>query len=127
MKKALGILLLGIQLLAATELHQLLKTPALLQHFSEHRSNFPEMSVWEFLAMHYDHDAPIDEDHEHDMKLPFKQCLQPSFVWTCEKPEWKICFSPEKHPIRLCKVFTCADQVPLPKGAESDVWHPPKA
>ncbi len=126
MKRTLGILLLGIQLLAATELHQLLKLPALVEHLREHRAEWPDLTLWEFLAIHYDRDAPIDEDHDHDMKLPFKQCTPSHFVWTCEHATWAPFFFPEKMPARPHRAFVCADQDPLPNGAGGDVWHPPQ-
>lgn len=64
--------MLAVYLLSSTEAYQLLKLPLIFKHFSAHRSQDSNISFAAFLAMHYLHGSPHDEDYEEDMKLPFK-------------------------------------------------------
>ena len=44
----------------------------MVQHFMEHKEKDENLTLREFLCIHYqDSDVP-DDDHEKDMKLPFK-------------------------------------------------------
>ena len=72
MKKISTIFFLSIYLLSTTEAHQLLKLPVVFMHFQEHRQENKNISLLEFLDMHYMHGSPLDNDHERDMQLPFK-------------------------------------------------------
>lgn len=67
MKKAITILFLSIYLLSATEISQLLKLPKLIEHVKAH-----QLSLWEFLCIHYGQGNVFDADYNEDMKLPFK-------------------------------------------------------
>ena len=58
--------------LTATPARELLKLPALLEHFSEHRQEKPDMSWMAFIILHYFSGSPRDTDYERDMQLPFK-------------------------------------------------------
>ncbi len=74
-------------MVSTTELSELLKFPILVEHYFEHKEKAPEMSVIDFLALHYnDHlkDHPIDHDYEQDQKLPFivhSQTLTFNFIY----------------------------------------------
>ena len=72
MKKAIAILLLTTYLFSTTELSQLLKLPALVNHFIEHQDENKDLTLWEFMDIHYAHGIVKDADYEKDMKLPFK-------------------------------------------------------
>jgi len=67
LRKAITILFLSIYLLSATEISQLLKLPKLIEHVKAH-----QLSIWEFLCIHYGQGNVIDSDYNEDMKLPFK-------------------------------------------------------
>jgi len=71
MKKLLAILFLNIYLFSTTEIHQFLKTPLLLEHFTEHRSKDKTLSFLNFLYKHYTN-ITKDSDYDKDLKLPFK-------------------------------------------------------
>ena len=72
MKRFFAISFLLIYLFSTTELHQLLKVPLLVQHFIEHREENKQVTLWQFLYVHYAMKDAKDADHEKDMKLPFK-------------------------------------------------------
>lgn len=59
-------------LISTTELHQFLKFPALVEHFSEHKQKNTAITLWEFLCIHYANGNTNDSDYEKDAKLPFK-------------------------------------------------------
>ena len=71
MRKATTILFLGIYLLSATEISQLLKLPRLIEHISAHQAE-DNISLWKFLCIHYGQGNVLDSDYNEDMKLPFK-------------------------------------------------------
>lgn len=74
MKQILSGILLCIYLVGATEAYQLLKLPALVTHFADHRFATPGLDIATFLEMHYNtspHDA-LPADWQQDMQLPFK-------------------------------------------------------
>lgn len=71
-KKALAILALGIYLFGATEAYQLLKLPLFIKHYVTHRGENNQLSVADFIKIHYLDPLVIDDDFDQDMKLPFK-------------------------------------------------------
>ena len=72
LKKLFIIFVLSIYVVSLTEVHQLIKLPLLVQHFIEHKEKDTELSLWQFLNMHYAQTDDHDGDAEKDMKLPFK-------------------------------------------------------
>ncbi|MEO8761145.1 MAG: hypothetical protein ABI388_07520 [Bacteroidia bacterium] len=111
-----------------TELNQLVKLPVLIEHFIEHKSKNAELSLWQFLDMHYAHGNVHDDDYDKDMKLPFKThdtCLGANSV------------------IFVTVNFSCSVSKPLPLSKNIDyliynenlapsvqlssIWQPPKS
>lgn len=74
MVKKVLVLLLGVLILnGATELHQLLKLPFLVQHYRHHRNEDSRLSFIAFLKIHYtEKHHPNDNDDREDNELPFK-------------------------------------------------------
>jgi hypothetical protein len=74
MVKKVLVLLLGVLILnGATELHQLLKLPFLIQHYVHHRDEDSRLSFIAFLQIHYtEKHHPNDNDDRQDNELPFK-------------------------------------------------------
>ncbi|WP_229249003.1 hypothetical protein [Dyadobacter sandarakinus] len=62
-----------IVILDATSLCELLKVPALIKHFVEHKSINREIGFIDFLSMHYWGKDIDDNDDEKDGRLPFKK------------------------------------------------------
>jgi len=72
MRKAIAILILSLFLTSTTDLYQLLKLPLLVDHYIQHKSLDENITVWQFLCIHYAHGDVKDADYAQDMKLPFK-------------------------------------------------------
>ena len=67
----MAIGLLATYLFTTTELGQLLKVPILISHYLEHKAS-SNLSLSQFLSMHYVQGDVKDADYAKDMKLPFK-------------------------------------------------------
>lgn len=59
-------------LFTQTELHEFSKLPEFIKHFTEHRSENKNLSLMDFLKLHYFNGDVKDTDYDQDMKLPFK-------------------------------------------------------
>lgn len=55
-----------------TTLQQLQKAPVLVAHYQEHQKLTPEISLTQYLVLHYLNGTVKDADYERDMQLPFK-------------------------------------------------------
>ncbi len=127
MKNITTILFLALYLLSATEAHQLLKIPVVFQHLNEHKKEDKNISLLQFLAMHYLHGSPKDKDYDRDMQLPFKTAgdcvatVTPAFV----PVSVELSIEP---PVILSsrEDFTRPDQFIL-SAYRSTIWQPPKA
>lgn len=75
MKKVFVLFCVSIYLLSTTEFCQLLKIPVLVEHYIEHKEENTEMSILDFLTLHYQgnhqENHPYDYDYQQDQKLPF--------------------------------------------------------
>lgn len=72
MKKALAILAFGIYFFGATEAYQLLKVPLFVKHYMIHKGENDQLSIADFIKIHYLDPLVIDDDFDQDMQLPFK-------------------------------------------------------
>lgn len=117
--------MLGVLLLAQTELHQLLKLPVLISHFMEHRAVNPHISLGSFLALHY-LNAPIhDDDYERDQQLPFKasDCMTSQVHSTAPVlTSIELQHPQPEAPIAHNGYYRCF----LPTPGTAEIWQPPK-
>lgn len=72
MKKLIAITILASFLGSTTELHEFLKIPHLLLHFIEHNRESDDISLGEFLHIHYAHDQNHQDEHNDTGCLPFQ-------------------------------------------------------
>lgn len=70
MRQKIALFLTVLFLISTTELGQVLKFPLLIEHYVEHTSNNPELSLWGFLQIHYS-ESHKEEGDPTDEKLPF--------------------------------------------------------
>lgn len=125
MRKSISILFLSIFLLSTTQLAELLKLPFLVQHFIEHQQENKDLSFIDFLEIHYAHGSPKDDDHDKDMKLPFKSIANAGYAYS-------FCiFLPELNLNKL--VYFKSDKLIFPdcsftyfSSFLSTIWQPPK-
>lgn len=127
MKKSISIFLLTIYLISLTELNQLVKLPVLIEHFIEHKQKNTDLSLLEFLDMHYAHGDVKDADYDKDMKLPFKSydgCISISTIAfipnTFEYLDAKPVFTE-------CKSYFFFTEKFLEASYLSSIWQPPKS
>lgn len=75
MQKSIAILLLTVAFLGSMmDLHDLAKLPKLVEHYQEHLKKSPEVSLLDFLNLHYGSEAERHdrEEHQKHTSLPFK-------------------------------------------------------
>lgn len=101
MKKKLVIVLLILYTLSSTEFHEVLRLPLLVRHYTEHRELVNNLSVWEFLVLHYKTDVAHDDQ---DMRLPFKDCHHSLVAPALAMPNAYITLAPI-IPVASEKIF----------------------
>lgn len=72
MKKTIVYILLGIFIIHNTPLDQVLKIPVLIAHYHEHQQANRNISIIQYLCMHYGGTDDNDNDKDRDMQLPYK-------------------------------------------------------
>jgi hypothetical protein len=98
-KKRAAYIFLAIYLIGATELHQLLKMPLLLEHYKEHKLDNGNLSLISFIYQHYVGDDGNSNDDQKDQNLPFKSAhfqMQNTVVFSVFKYELPKIMVPKK-------------------------------
>lgn len=127
MRKCLAAILLGLYLLGTTEAYQLLKLPALIKHYVQHKQAEPDMTIAAFLQLHYNEDMVYDSDWMQDMQLPFKShednsgllpfaYLTPQQLLSFDRPAFAI---KQEHGLAICQ-FNAGIYA-------ADIFQPPRA
>ncbi|WP_312345869.1 hypothetical protein [Chryseobacterium binzhouense] len=125
MKKLVSILLLSLFLVSTTELYQLFKIPALVEHYWEHKHLNPEMPLIAFFKAHYDHPAK-DGDYGKDRKLPFIIHAKPlNLVFTLQQG-FRLELQNNSFKISVSHKIPSKDEDFCYKGFTGSVWEPPK-
>lgn len=117
-------MLLLVTLFSQTELHQVVKLPALVRHFWEHRAEKSDMSLADFIVMHYLHGSPKDDDYDKDMQLPFKTAECASSVTLEITPAQP--FSALQPVVFIEKSYPSLDNSSVRFNHTADIWQPPK-
>lgn len=126
MRKLIAIAFLSLYVFSSTECSELLKLPALVDHFYQHQEENKSITLWSFLCMHYAHGDVNDADRDQDMKLPYKSVdCNNNFVFIIILPE---------NNFDLSKII-----LPIENKANNDfylnrfyssncvsIWQPPK-
>jgi hypothetical protein len=126
MKRILSIAFLSLYLFSTTEFHELLKLPAMVEHFSEHKKEMPTISLWKFLCIHYSNGDVKDHDHDKDMKLPFKthdNCGGANFISLI--PEHKFTFEKNTRLFVVKNIPNYYNKI-IPAHSLNSIWQPPK-
>ncbi|QEC69935.1 hypothetical protein FRZ67_22515 [Panacibacter ginsenosidivorans] len=122
-----AIFLVSLYLFGATDAYQLLKLPALINHYIEHRGEDPSMNFISFIHLHYQGKIVIDADFQQDMKLPFKTtntdcCVAMSVATVVPTPiEIKLQTPEQPQAVHILS----NDDVPLLLSAAS-IFQPPR-
>ena len=124
MKRAGAILFLLIYLVANTEMHQFLRLPIFFLHYQEHRAESPDISLIEFITLHY-YGPDANINYGHDSELPFKDKCPEVFMSIALPPEDIAgCPSPQ--------LFTTDQKVVMFKSPfvassfQFSIWQPPR-
>ncbi|CDS97992.1 MULTISPECIES: hypothetical protein [Sphingobacterium] len=124
-----SILLLSVYLISTTELGQLLKFPILIEHYFDHKEKNPEVTVLQFLEVHYAgshlENHPHDDDYEQDKQLPFIvhiDVLNISFVLV---PPFSFDIETKKLVGKEPKTLPLDDTF-SDNNYRSAIWQPPK-
>lgn len=126
-KKTCSIFLLSIYLLCSTELRELSKIGAFVTHYFEHKESNQDLSLIDFIELHYSRNTSKNSDFDKDMKLPFKahDC---SSHQNSENSYFSILHCLIQEPISSLKsVNVLRENSYLPSSYLSDIWQPPRA
>lgn len=124
MKRLTIIFLLGVFTLTSTELIELTKLPSLIEHFVEHQSQNGELSLYEFISLHYSDES--EHHDENEKKFPFKShehCLNYNVAYVLTKTFEGIELKPDFETIRE---FSIPKSSSLTTTNPSAIWQPPK-
>ncbi len=126
MRRITAYFFLFVYLFANTELHQLAKVGAFVAHFAEHQKEDKDITLIEFIQIHYFSRNVMDADYEQDMKLPFKttDCINFSPTHTLPLP---VFFTLQQVFFIESAGLPLYDQSALPSSRLADIWQPPKA
>jgi hypothetical protein len=127
-KKWISISLLSVYLISTTELYQLLKIPFFVEHYIEHKGLNHNLTVWEFMTLHYFGDDLRDDDDAKDMQLPFKSndgYITLNILAFFAEPV-SILYLPADAVAISLTTCTIYEKVFIPSSYSSSIWQPPK-
>lgn len=92
MKRLFAKCLFFIYLLSFSGMKEIMKFPLLIEHFVEHRAEDYQMSIYDFMDMHYFSNHEVDADYDKDIQLPFKSFENHHNFWQVfpAKTCWEI-------------------------------------
>ncbi len=113
--------------MATTQLGQLLKLPAFIEHYNEHKAANTQLTLVDFLIIHYASGNVKDADYEKDMKLPFKTANENVFSITSTVATPPL-FSIETEHINFFekKKQYFRNEYFISNSFFSNIWQPPK-
>lgn len=120
----MAIGLLATYLFTTTEFGQLLKVPILISHYLEHKAS-SNLTLSQFLSMHYAQGDVKDADYAKDMKLPFKtheNCA--NFINTLVAQPFVLVSNPLCVHVKKAKYLLIANKRTF--SYHSSIWQPPK-
>jgi hypothetical protein len=124
-RKKIAIALTFLYLFTATELNQFWKLPIFISHFIEHRQESPDITLLNFITLHYFSGDIRDADYARDEQLPFRdnsECLIGS-ISSIVPATPTISYQSEI----LCQVtFIPETQDGKPSRYQTDIWQPPR-
>ncbi|MDT8414075.1 MAG: hypothetical protein RQ735_01745 [Flavobacteriaceae bacterium] len=120
-----SIFLLTIYLFANTQLCELIKIGVFITHLTEHQSENEEITLSQFVTIHYFSGNVKDADYDRDMELPFKSHdISPSFTVVLLTPSFEYNLI---GPVRYSKQdFNFYKFSNISASYLSEIWQPPK-
>ena len=124
MKRGIAIAFISLYLLASTEMHEFLRLPLLVEHFIVHNQQV-DISLSDFIILHYFSGDIRDADYADDMKLPFKNHLEVSLFPT-------ICLIMPATFVKPANIISTSVEYNnyfhsfMPSAMVEHIWQPPK-
>lgn len=124
MKKAITYLLVFSIMGATLPIDELMKMPLLFSHYFEHKKLHPNISVTDFLYVHYvlNQKPESEKDKKSDSQLPFKssQNYHSHFVpFAFENEKSQMVYEPVNNNFITYAVIKV-------QSRPFDIWQPPK-
>lgn len=105
---------------------EIFKLGNLVQHFLHHKSHNADMSVLDFVDIHYLQKTKVDEDFAEDMSLPFKSSDNvPTIIVNKPAPNsiQLVHIAYESNSTALNSYEDCREY----SAALQSIWQPPRA
>ncbi len=118
------ILLLLIFSLSGTEFGQLLRLPLLINHYLEHKKGHSDLSITDFLLIHYSRQHQ-EGANEEDRQLPFKSHLECAKLFSIASP-FPNSVNLIIPPATLSSNDIPRASAPLSTGVRTMIWQPPR-
>jgi len=127
LKKTLTVFFLFLYLTSFTEFKEFFKLPILVEHYFEHQESNRNLTLLNFLAIHYNEDNSKFPDFQKDMKLPFKShenCVNNVVVGCVPHSIFSIDFN-LNHFIENVSP-SIFKEIIYSSNILSSIWQPPK-
>ncbi len=125
MRKVISVILITLYFFGATDAYQLLKVPNFFAHYKIHKTENPDISIIDFIQIHYSGFLVIDADYEEDMQLPFKT-TQEEFSVSANiilPPRYSM---PLKRPENIKPVYSDLKAAYPPNFKVEPIFQPPR-
>ena len=105
------------------------KIPALVRHFAEHQQTKPEISILDFISLHFQDEKHHEEDHEKHTKLPFQHDYNGSVTGFVVSV---LCTLPLKFELNSPLFLLSDTNIAISEenlfftSPSFDIWQPPK-
>lgn len=127
MKKTIAIFFLITYLFSTTALSQFLKLPAFVNHFIEHKQQNKDLTIWQFLCIHYAHGDVKDADYDKDMKLPFKTHNNTAAEISVAEPPFFLIINNKRTYTNTKKKTHILKNDSVISAYLSSIWQPPQS
>jgi hypothetical protein len=119
------IFLLFLHLCFTTEFYQLLKIPVFVAHYFERKEANNNLSLGQFIFIHYGQGDVHDEDYDRDMQLPFKtdNCLAHGIQISVPETTPVVTKPPAADVVRRYLMLPTTSVLHF---YTSSIWQPPK-
>jgi len=125
-RKISAFIFLTVYLFTASAAMELFKLPVLISHYNDHREEKKDMTLSNFLILHYFYEDGTDQDVQEDNKLPFKSLEDAnsvSFI-SLSPPDLPECLTnTNEMPGHVFGIYT---NPLLPFQYLISIWQPPR-
>jgi hypothetical protein len=113
-------------LFTTAQFSELFKLPIVAEHFDEHQTEDANLTIWEFITIHYMRGEVDDDDFDKDMKLPFKSLTYNSNTITFCDPLVDYELSKKVFFKSSDKKTNFGYQFSFSADYFNSIWQPPK-